>query len=70
MFYNPYSLWNMYVLIRTIHGVFITYTFFIWLLGSMSFPFIYMMSCMYNPYEVKQLEDKEKIKQIKLNDID
>ena len=68
MFYNPYLLWNMYVLMRTIHGVYITYSFFVWLLGSMSAPFLYVMSFVYNPYEVKQIEDRKK--QIKLNCID
>ncbi len=66
--FNPYLLWNMYVLMRTIHGVYITYSFFVWLLGSMSVPFLYVMSFVYNPYEVKQIEDRKK--QIKLNDID
>ena len=66
--YNPYVLWNLYIFMRTIHGVYITYSFFVWLLGSLSYPVIYVMSFMYNPYEVKQI-DYEK-KQIKLNDID
>ena len=66
--YNPYALWNLYIFMRTIHGVYITYSFFVWLLGSLSYPVIYVMSFMYNPYEVKQIEYKKK--QIKLNDID
>jgi len=53
---------------RTIHGVYITFSFFVWLLGSLSYPVIYIMSFVYNPYEVKQLEDEKK--QIKLNGID
>ena len=68
MFYNPYTLWNLYLLMRTIHGVYITFSFFVWLLGSLSYPVIYVMSFVYNPYEVKQIEDKKK--QIKLNGID
>ena len=68
MFYNPYLLWNMYVLMRTIHGVYITYSFFVWLLGSLSYPVIYVMSFVYNPYEVKQIDNEKK--QIKLNCID
>lgn len=68
MFYNPYTLWNLYLCMRTIHGVYITFSFFVWLLGSLSYPVIYVMSFMYNPYEVKQLEDEKK--QIKLNGID
>ena len=66
--YNPYVLWNLYIFMRTIHGVYITYSFFVWLLGSLSYPVIYVMSFIYNPYEVKQIEDKKK--QFKLNDID
>ena len=66
--FNPYTLWNLYVLMRTIHGVYITFSFFVWLLGSLSYPVIYVMSFVYNPYEVKQLEDEKK--QIKLNGID
>ena len=68
MFYNPYTLWNIYLCMRTIHGVYITFSFFVWLLGSLSYPVIYVMSFVYNPYEVKQLEDEKK--QIKLNGID
>jgi len=60
-------LWNMYVLMRTIHGVYITYSFFCWFLGSLSGTFMYMMSFMYNPYLVKQLEDK---KDIKIDEVD
>ena len=70
--YNPYALWNLYIFMRTIHGVYITYyitySFFVWLLGSLSYPVLYIMSFIYNPYEVKQIEDKKK--QIKLNCID
>ena len=66
--YNPYVLWNLYIFMRTIHGVYITYSFFVWLLGSLSYPVVYVMSFIYNPYEVKQIEDKKK--QFKLNDID
>ena len=66
--YNPYVLWNLYIFMRTIHGVYITYSFFVWLLGSLSYPVVYVMSFIYNPYEVKQIEDKKK--QLKLNCID
>ncbi|ANS04242.1 hypothetical protein [uncultured Mediterranean phage] len=66
--YNPYVLWNLYIFMRTIHGVYITYSFFVWLLGSLSYPVLYIMSFIYNPYEVKQIEDKKK--QLKLNCID
>ena len=60
MFYNPYTLWNIYVLMRTIHGVYITYSFFAWFLGSTSATFFWLLSFVYNPYEVKQIEDKKR----------
>ena len=66
--YNPYILWNIYLCMRSIHGLYITYSFFVWLLGSLSYPVIYVMSFMYNPYEVKQIDNEKK--QIKLNGID
>lgn len=67
MFYNPYVLWNMYILMRTIHGVYVTYSFFSWFFGSLSGTLYYVMSFIYDPYAVKQIEDR---KQIKLNTID
>ena len=70
MFYWSYSLWNMYILMRSIHGVYITYSFFTWFLGSTYTTFFYMMSFIYNPYPVKQLEDHRIRKDIKVNDID
>jgi len=71
MFYNPYTLWNMYILMRTMYGVYITYSFFVWFFGSLSGTMIYMMSFIYNPYKVKQLEGrKPTIKEIKLNGLD
>ena len=67
MFYNPYTLWNVYILMRTIHGVYITYSFFSWFFGSISGTLYFMMSFIYDPYSIKQLEDK---KLIKINTID
>lgn len=58
MLYNPYTLWNMYVFMRTIHSMYITYSFFAWLVGSTSATFIWLFSFIYNPYEVKQIKDK------------
>lgn len=70
MFYNPYTLWQMYVTIRTIHGIYVTYSFFSWLLGSTSATFLWMMSFFYasetNPLDIKQIEDKKVI----LDDVD
>ena len=70
MFYNPYTLWNIYVCMRTIHGVYITYSFFNWFFGTISGTFMYMMSFMYNPYPVKQLEDIKDRKDIKIDEVD
>ena len=67
MITNPYVLWNMYVLMRTMHGIYVTYSFFSWFFGTLSGTMYYMVSFIYYPYQVKQLEDR---KQIKLNDID
>ena len=69
MFY-PYSLWNMYYSLRIMHGMYITYSMCMWLLGSLSGTVMYMMSFIPNPYLMKQLEDHDRRKQIKLNDID
>ncbi len=70
MFYNPYTLWQMYIAMRTIHGIYITYSFFSWFLGSTSATFLWMMSFFYtsesNPHDIKQIEDKK----YKLDDID
>ena len=55
---------------RTIHGVYITYSFFAWFFGSLSGTFIYLLSFIYNPYEVKQIEDHNTRKDIKLDEID
>tara|TARA_B100000035_G_C20978126_1_gene544124 strand:+ start:945 stop:1157 length:213 start_codon:yes stop_codon:yes gene_type:complete len=63
MFYNPYTLWQMYIAMRTIHGIYITYSFFSWFLGSTSATFLWMMSFFYtsetNPHGIKQIEDKK-----------
>ena len=67
MVYNPYTLWNMYVVMRTIHGIYITYSFMNWFLGSLSGTMYYMISFIYNPYEMKQLENR---KQSNIDDID
>ena len=55
---------------RTIHGVYITYSFFSWFFGTISGTFIYMMSFIYNPYPVKQLEDIKDRKDINIDDVD
>jgi hypothetical protein len=61
MFYNPYLLWNMYITMRTIHGVYVTFSFFYWLGGSVSGTLLWFFSFVYNPYEIKQIKDKKKL---------
>lgn len=59
---NPYTLWNIYIMMRTIHGIYITYSFFAWLIGTSSATLIWMFSFIYtveDPYAIKQLEDKK-----------
>jgi hypothetical protein len=55
----PYTLWQIYVAMRTIHGAYITYTFFRWFSGSMWLYATWVISFVYNPYEIKQIEDKQ-----------
>ena len=62
-----YTLWQLYVAMRTIHGAYITYTFFRWFSGSMWFYTVWLASFVYNPYEIKQIEDK---KVSKLDELD
>ena len=42
---------------RTIHGVYITYSFFKWLLGYFYTYTIWLLTFVYDPYLVKQIED-------------
>ena len=59
MYINPYTLWNIYICMRTFHGVYITYHFFKWVLGSIGSSIIYIISFVYNPYEIPQIKDKK-----------
>ena len=61
MIYNLYTLWNMYLCMRTIHGIYVTYTFFRWLSEGTMGTMLWLFTFIYNPYEQKQIEDKEKI---------
>ena len=67
MYTNPYLLWNMYHLMRTMHG---TYWLCAWFVGATSATILWSVSFVYTPYELKQITDKEQRKQIKLNGID
>jgi len=51
----------MYLCMRTIHGMFITYTFFRWLTDGTMGTMLWLFTFIYNPYEQKQILDKEEI---------
>jgi hypothetical protein len=68
MLYNPYTLWQIYITMRTIHGVYVTYSFFYWLMGNLWNTSIWFMSFIYNPDDIKQIEDKKD--KNKLDEID
>ena len=68
MIYNLYTLWNMYLCMRTIHGIYITYTFFRWLSEGTTGTMLWLFTFVYNPYEQKQILDKEKDEIILLDD--
>ena len=70
MLYNPYTLWKIYMVMRTIHGVYVTYYFFSWLMGSMWLYTTWIISFVYNPNEIKQIEDKKKDDISTLDEID
>ena len=55
---------------RTIHGVYITYSFFSWFFGTISGTFIYMMAFIYNPYEVKLIENRKQTENINIDEVD
>ena len=42
---------------RMIHGVYITYSFFRWLLGNFYIYTIWLLTFVYDPYLVKQIKD-------------
>ena len=64
LFLNPMNLWNMYVCMRTMHGVYVTFSFFYWFLGSSFATMYWFMTFVYDPYEIKLLEDKKDKKHI------
>ncbi len=59
MFYNPYTLWQIYLMMNAFHGMYVTFSFFYWFLGSTASTTMWLVSFVYNPYEVKQIEDKK-----------
>lgn len=70
MIYNPYTLWQIYMVMRNIHGLYVTYSFFSWLMGSMWLYTTWLVSFVYNPHEIKQIEDKKKDDISTLDEID
>lgn len=50
----------MYLCMRTIHGMYITYTFFRRLTDGTMGTMLWLFTFVYNPYEQKQILDKEK----------
>lgn len=70
MIYNPYTLWQIYMTMRTIHGIYVTYSFFSWFMGSMWLYGLWVVSFVYNPNEIKQIEDKNKDNISTLDEID
>ena len=57
MIINLFNFYNLYRTMRTIHGVYITYSFFRWLLGYFYTYTIWLLTFVYDPYLVKQIED-------------
>ena len=60
MIYNLYTLCNIYLYMRTIQGMYITFTFMKWLTEGTMGTMVWLVTFVYNPYEQKQLEDKNK----------
>tara|TARA_B100000925_G_C21958007_1_gene452047 strand:+ start:546 stop:710 length:165 start_codon:yes stop_codon:yes gene_type:complete len=50
------------------HGAYVTFSFFYWFLGSTFTTTMWLVSFVYNPYEIKQIEDKKP--ESKLDEID
>ena len=57
MIINLFNLYNVYITMRMIHGVYITYSFFRWLLGNFYIYTIWLLTFVYDPYLVKQIKD-------------
>ena len=73
MIYNIYALWNMYLCMRTIHGLYITFSFFMWFSESSIGTLYWLSTFIYNPYEQKLLEDSKenrKDKEVKIEIFD
>lgn len=60
----------MYLCMRTIHGIYVTYTFFRWLSEGTLGTILWLFTFIYNPYEQKQLLDKETKEELKIKILD
>ena len=57
MIRDIFTFYNVYRAMRMIHGVYITYSFFRWLLGYFYTYTIWLLTFVYDPYLVKQIKD-------------
>ena len=57
--YNPYTLWQIYRTMVLFHGFYVTFSFFYWFIASTTTTTLWLVSYIYNPYEIKQIEDKK-----------
>jgi len=58
---------------RTIHGLYITFSFFMWFSESTTGTVYWLSTFIYNPYEQKQIEDSKenrKEKEVKIEIFD
>ena len=63
----------MYLCMRTIHGLYITFSFFMWFSESTTGTVYWLSTFIYNPYEQKQIEDSKenrKEKEVKIEIFD
>lgn len=54
-----YNLWRLYVIIQSLHGAYVTYTFVKFIVTNTYNGGIWIISFFYNPYDSKQIEDKK-----------
>ena len=58
MIRDIFTFYNVYRAMRMIHGVYITYSFFRWLLGNFYIYTIWLLTFVYDPYLVKQIKNE------------
>jgi hypothetical protein len=56
-----YNIWRLYLLIQSLHGVYVTYTFIKFIATNTYYGGAWVLSFFYNPYDVAQIEDKKYI---------